>query len=191
MAIELGPFMPGDIRPLLRKDQNIELILRTEVSYGFFRVTFVEPTGDIAFDIMNGAGLLAGATSAQFSSNNAPVNQLVEYEGILTQYRLELLDDYQLIIRQPAANAKGQNFIGNFPITPFLPPNLTEFFVSARDAFTFQCINPAALALATCNLRAYGFRYVIKKLKTKPDYYTTVPVMALLQGYDDENIKVS
>ena len=167
MDTYIGPFAPGDIKPIVKVGQNILVIDRE--SYKLYKVGYiapVPPAENFILDVVNilglaniGAGITSGAANTQ--------NFLNMQDGQLGQFRFRVLDDIICEVLQPQSvarfNVQGLNTnLNSFQALRDPCDHLSEQFVLEQDVPFLRVTNPTGAAITRARVQAYGFQYVLE-----------------------------
>ena len=163
------------LEPVVRLEENVKLLLPGDAEvYG--RVTFSEPVQPKII----GLGPIAAASSLQplvaGSTKKLAELELGEYE--FGQWRLLVMEDYLLEVKQPASMGRfltksGPSYLNKFTITM---PQLAEIFTYRDYVPTVVPYNYHFKEIDNARVLAVGIRYIIEPLTSKPSEYTVIPV---------------
>lgn len=171
------PAFQEEFVPIAKPNENIAVIgARGKNNIKYYRVVAVEPLPLFEKDF--------GAINAGETLREKEVEELYVNEGQLAQYRIRLVDDVELYIKQPKSDTKFSTKKGTFKITRDIAGtdfvNLTEFYVFEDQTVLFDVKNPSSTTnLTQSRVQFAGFKYILEELKEKPDKYTVIAVQAL------------
>ena len=98
-------------------------------------------------------------------------------DGELAQYRLILLDDVEVLVKQPATKERFSTKVGPTKLTfkdQMLRPGSYEIFVFEDRKVKFKVYNPTNEIQPTARIMFLGFRYKLEKLDKAPERWTAV-----------------
>jgi len=158
--------------PVVKPRENIRLVPALRGRKQFFQVEYVEPVYGIIIDL----GQLAASSSTSLSA----IDNLDLDENQLGQWRLFLLDDFELLIKQPRAVERGTTKVVSTKITPYtmiLDPELksTEFYTfEDKTRVYIQATNPTNSSVYA-RIFVYGWKFLLKEIE-QPAKYTDIPI---------------
>jgi len=95
----------------------------------------------------------------------------------LAQFRMKILDDFEVYFRQPKSTAKWTTVHREFFFDMHTPyENLTEWFQFEDRSAGIVRNNPSNTDLEHTRIVFYGFQYELEELKAIPPRYTVVEV---------------
>ena len=158
--------------PVARVGENIRILPDGIEGAGYYRVAFLEPIHPIVKDF--------GALAAGGDTGDQEVSELYMQDGELAQYRIILLDDVEVLIKQPATKERFSTKVGATRLTyqgQFIRPGSHEIFVfEDSPKVKFVVYNPGLAPIPTSRLMFIGFRYKLERLERPPDRWTAVTI---------------
>jgi hypothetical protein len=160
--------------PVAKVGDNLWLLPGDHPKSGYYRVLFVEPI----FEIQHDFGTLAAGGSVE----DVEIEDLYMADNELAQYRLQLLDDFKVKVKQPLAKTRFGTDKLITEITAFsqqlAQPELhrNEIFVIEDEKVLFTATNPTKYTSVKNRMRAFGYRYVLEKLPAPVTPFTAVNV---------------
>lgn len=130
-----------------------------------YQVLYEEPfwySQQFTVDLSNGAGMAAQTILQNISTQN----QLDQADGEMGQFRMSILDDIQVVFKNPQANtyAVDRNSTANFDRFTQRRDrsgHLTEFFVSQQNRPYLTVTNPTQYTIPFARVAFEGIRYVL------------------------------
>ncbi len=164
--------------PVVRINDNVKLILTDGTIFG--KVTYLEQIEPIIVDLAASSALpaVSSSTSPVAPGNQYELDDIELGENEFGQWRLQLLDDFLLEIRLPPAVTKhvvknGATYMSIFASTL---PSLGDFFTYKDKVPTLIPYNVRFETVDMARVMVYGFRYIIERLPSEPDNYTSIPI---------------
>lgn len=164
-----------EFRPIVKIREHIRLFPDRHQKAGYYYVEYIEPLHPITSNF--------GALAANTEGSDTEMTDLYVNAGDLAQWRVYLLDDFVITVKQPlsdtryAAKSKvttlskrGQDS----PMNKELPRN--EIFVVEDEKVYFRPSNPTQYSQYRQRILCEGYRYVIVKLASKPDVWSDVVI---------------
>lgn len=160
--------------PVVRIGEFVAVFLgrtTTGSTYAYGRVAYIEPIQPQVIDL----GPLPAASPQLYP---APGNQVVldqlklgDYE--LGQWRIELLDDFLLEVRLPAAVDKWTTLNGATYASQLdaVHSNMLELYTWEHDTYipSVRPLNVKFWQMPSARIVVYGFRYVLDEVQRRPD----------------------
>jgi hypothetical protein len=156
--------------PIAAPDENI--LIRPENRA--FRVKRVIPLPTFIFDF----GSLAATTKDTEPIDIVKDTAKLEMEdNCLAQFRMKVLDDFEVYFKQPKTTSKWVSVHREFCFDMHTPTeNLTEWFQFEDRSAGIVRNNPSTTALNKTRIMFYGFKYELEELRGIPPKYTVVEV---------------
>jgi len=158
--------------PIVKVRENIRLLPVGT----FWEVLFVEPLHPIEYDF--------GSINAGASTGDTEITDLYMREGELAQYRVILLDDITITVKQPKAKTRYATEEKVTEISPFshqifktMHPN--EIFIFEDEKCYFVAKNPTRYNRDVNRVRFIGWKFVLKSI-AQPEKWTDIPI----EGYE-------
>ena len=163
--------------PVARIGENL-LVLPKE-KYGYYKVTAIEPIPIIIKDF--------GAINAESESKDTAITEVELNEDEIGQFRFIPLDDIEVEIKQPLANARGftKTVVTRVSkLSAQLDPTLkhTEVFTIEDEKLYFKIKNPSKSNISRSRVAIFGWKFKVKELKAKPQKYAVIQVEVLPTG---------
>ena len=160
MSLERGPFKPGLIEPVVEVGQRV--LLADGLKYRLYDVANIEPLLPSHPLIFNGGALAAAGVTAALSTTAV----LDMEDSTFGQYRVMVLDDIHIQMRQPQAVTRWTNLNINATINLFTPlydpcGHQTEFFLYRQERPFLVITNPTGYNLAQTRVAFWGYKYII------------------------------
>jgi len=177
-----------------RKGEIEQIVLPNEIVgiwvnklYEFYKVQYIETitrSSPVSIDL--------GALAAAGASNVTQVTLLQMPDLEFAQFRMEVLDDVEIIVSQGRADQrhKLQQVVATLGrMNPLWDPDahLTELYEFEDNYIFLQANNQTSYALAQARVAFWGFRYVLEvqtqynwKSQALPERWTRVPATAHL-----------
>lgn len=174
------PVYAKDFEPIAKPSENVCIIgAEGKGNTEYYKIVAIEPLPFYEHDF--------GAVNAGQTLKDQEVKALYLNAGQLAQYRIRLVDDVELQLKQPKSDTKFTTKSGEFKISRDIAPifhcrtdftNLTEFFVFEDQSILFNVTNPSDSNIGSSKVQFAGFKYILEELDKEPDKYTTVIVEA-------------
>jgi len=160
----------GELTPIVKYGENLYLIPLKK----YFSVMYVEP---LPGDLKDFGALSAGEVAAGYTQ----VTDMNMSEFELAQWRVKLLDDITLSIRQKQGVGKyiTRNVMEQLEFRTAIysgSGNMFEIYVYEDEAPWIQATNPTNYDIEKSRIFFEGFRYVLQELTDVPSKSTAVPV---------------
>lgn len=162
---------PETFEPIVRKGDNVELIKSSKDVLGYYKVKYIEPLPEKIHDF--------GAINAETDNGDQEIDDLYMSDSEFAQYRILLLDDMHITVSQPKAKKRYGTKSYVHVITPRIQqtaPHLTQIFVFEDEKIFFDARNPTKYNRLKHRILLYGWRFILEKLASKPQTYTTIPI---------------
>ena len=156
--------------PVAKPRENVRLVPKNE----FYSVEYVEPVYGLLIDF--------GTIDADKEGSLYEVEELDLEDNQLGQFRIMLLDDFDLLVKQPRAAERGTTKTQSTRITPYLAMNdptlkFTEFFVFGdSNRIYLQPINTGRQYSVYARAFIFGWKLGLKRLTETPMKYTDIPI---------------
>lgn len=160
--------------PVVKPRENIRIIPSLTREPEFYTVEYVEPIFGLLIDL--------GTVNADSDGSLQELTDLDMDDYELGQFRILLLDDFDLIVKQPRAAERGTTKTKSTRITPYtliLDPELktTEFFVFGDSTRIYlQPSNKCRHYPVWARVFIFGWKFMLEKLRERPAKYTDIPV---------------
>jgi len=169
------PVYAKDFEPIAKPSENVCIIgAEGKGNTKYYKIVAIESLPFYEHDF--------GAVNAGQTLKDQEVKALYLNARQLAQYRIRLVDDVELQLKQPKSDTKFTTKSGEFKISRDIAgtdfTNLTEFFVFEDQSILFNVTNPSASNISSSKVQFAGFKYILKELDKEPDKYTTVIVEA-------------
>jgi len=147
------------LQPVAKIDDVVGLIWATGARKTY-KVLHVEPLPELVYDF--------GTIAAQSALTERQIEDLKMGDNWLSQLRMEVIDDIEVLLRQPKAVQKWSTAKAVFKASPYTKPdNLSEFFVFEEGVPFFLVSNPTKTEIALSRIRFKGFKYLLEEFPTE------------------------
>ncbi len=158
--MDLRPYKPGPIEPVCLAGENV--LLAGRQGFTLYTVAYIEPLSRSAPLVQDLGSLAPGVPSALTSTEN----YLDAAYGQLQQIRVRVLDDINVTIYQPQAQARQANqnitaLINAFGALYDPDDHMSEFFIFEDQRPYVQAVNPTQYTNTKSRLSYYGYKYVL------------------------------
>ena len=159
--------------PVVKPRENVRLVPPPERdTREYFQVQYIEP---VYVYIHNFGTLAAGQ-----KTNITEISDLDLYENELGQWRLLLLDDVEVTVRQPRGVERGTTKVVSTKVTPHLI--LIDRSLKSTEIYTFEdkyrvylvVENPTNYTI-TPRILFFGWKFRLKPIP-KPAKWTDIPI---------------
>lgn len=163
--------------PVAKPRENIRIVPDNK----YYRVEYVEPIYGILISL--------GSVSAESTGSLKELTELDLNPLEMGQWRIVLLDDINLIVKQPRATQKGTTKIESTKISPhlmLLDPSLkfTELFTFEDKTRIFiQPENPTKYSV-NARILVFGWKFLLAELESPPAKYTDIPVATVTRAHE-------
>jgi hypothetical protein len=161
--------------PVVNPRENVRLIPINK----FYVVEYIEPIYDQIIDL---GTVNSGASSSLHEATELDLKQLE-----MGQWRLLILDDFELIIKQPRATERGTTKTQSTRVTPytiFLDPEL-----KSTEIYTFEDKNRVYLQAENkgqydvyARVLAFGWKFMLEELTERPAKWTDIFVAVVTRA---------
>jgi len=165
-----------EFEPVVRPLENVAIVDSLDESKWIFgKVLFIEPLQEQTINL----GELGAADKDNYPTpgSTKELTELKVGENEFAQYRIYVLDDFLLEVKQPSAVSRFVNKEGATKIPKFIArDNFAEIFVYEDEVPTVQPYAILFTSLPMARIKVMGFRYVLQPLREKPREFTVIPV---------------
>lgn len=159
--------------PVVKPRENIRLVPKIKKEQVFYRVEYVEP---IFGYLLNLGEVSPGSTTTTYEVTELDLDPLE-----LGQWRILILDDFELIVKQPRASERGTTKDKSTRITPYtlaLDPELkaTEFFTFEDETRIYLQAENKTNDSVVARVFFFGWKFLLTELKEAPAKYTDIPI---------------
>lgn len=155
-------FRAGDMEPIV--DPGQQLLIVDREGYNLYRAAFIEPipySRALVIDLITGT-VATGAAGAQVSMTTL----LDMQDNQAGQFRMELLDDIDVVVSQPQSVARYSTRNVNATVSRFSKlrdrcGHLTETFILGQDRTFLTPTNNSGRGITLGRAAFWGFKYVL------------------------------
>lgn len=163
------PAYKKDFEPVAQIDEVIKIVPDNV----FYRVKNIVPLPTF---IHNFGSLGANATDTEAIDIVRSTVRIEMPKGFLAQFRLKVIDNFELIFRQPINTTRYTTVHTTFVVSPdTVQDNLTEFYQFENRSAGIIRRNPTGTALTSTRVMFYGFKFELEQVSPSPKYIP-VPV---------------
>ena len=169
------PAFEERLSPSVQIGDNLQLLPEDHPKSGYYRVEYIEALHLISHDF--------GSISSETETADTEISNLYMDDLELGEFVISLIDDIELMIKQPFAKTrfKTKSLVTRITklatqLDPFLSRN--RVFVIEDEKIYFVAKNPTKYARPSNKVSFQGWRYILTKLDVKPDRYARIPVGA-------------
>jgi len=164
------PIYKKDLEPFVLPEENI-LIRPDNVAY---KVISVEPLPTYTYDF---GALAANSRDAEVIDIVKETAKLAMPKNTLAQFRMKVLDNFELYFRQPKTTSKFATVYLEFFVNQNTPQdNLTEWFQFEDRSAGIVRKNPTNTALTSTRVMFYGFKFELEELKRIPEKFAVITI---------------
>ena len=146
--------------PIVRIGEHVGIIDGKNV-LGIYKVKYVEPLQPVIYNL---GPLQPASANGPYAGQTFDLDAFEPPENELYQIRIRLLDDFALIVRQPASTTRFNLRTESTLITLLSPEHFCELFTWKDRKPQLQPLNYRFTTLKLARIMVYGFRYVLEKV---------------------------
>ena len=162
MSLFPRAFAAGEMEPIV--DPGQQLLVVDREGYNLYRAAFIEPlpySRALVVDLITGT-VATGAAGAQVSMTNL----LDMQDNQAGQFRMEVLDDIDVLVSQPQSVARYSTRNVSSPVSMFSKlrdrcAHTTETFILGQDRTYMTPTNNGGRGITLGRVAFWGFKYVL------------------------------